>query len=117
MKIKLTVELDLSKNPALNVGNIKQIKGCLQNFGSWLNELHLTYLDKIMDSHGKPHADPAWQKAILDHNEADAAVSKQLFDNYRIEGTTDDGHTFDFTHQEPGYKERMLIDGIETLEY
>lgn len=117
MKIKLTVELDLAENPALNVPSIKELKGGLQNLGSWLNELHLTYLEKITNSMGKPHPDPAWQEAILAHNQADAKVSEQLFNNYRIEGVTDDGHAFDFTHQEPGYKERMLIDGVETQEY
>lgn len=26
---------------------------------------------------------------------------------------TDDGHTFEFTHLEPGYKEQTIVDGVK----
>ena len=46
--------------------------------------------------------------------EYDEKLSKQLFDNYKVEGITEDGHNFIFTHKEPGYKELTLVDGKET---
>lgn len=112
MKVTVSFELDLANAPAFNATTLKELKGCLQNLSDWLHELHCVHLQKITSSMAHPHPEPFFQAAILAHNEADAAVSAQLFDNYRVVGTTDDGHTFDCHHTKP-YTEVNIIDGKE----
>ncbi len=112
MKITLTAEFDVSKNPALNAEDVSQIAGALQNLGSLFHELHLYHLTKISEVMANKHLTDVMREHLLASYNADANVSEQFFDNYRIQGTTDDGHTFDFTHKEPGYEEKMMVDGV-----
>lgn len=35
-------------------------------------------------------------------------LAKQIFNNYKIEGTMNDGTGFIFTHTEPDYKESLI---------
>ena len=108
MKVKVSFELDLSENPSLNIDTLKNLRGCLQNLSAFFHELHCHHLEKICKAHTR---DSETRDILLKIYEADAAVSKQLFDNYTVEGVTDDGHDFVSNHQEPGYKEIMKIDG------
>ena len=117
MKVTVSFELELSENPALNIKSLDDLRGSLQNLGSFFHELHLTNSEKILNTLANPDPEPLMQEALLEANRVDALVSAQLFNNYRVQGKTEDGHVFDFTHQEPGYKEEMIIDGQVTGEY
>ncbi len=114
MKVKVTFELDL-KDTHYNIKKVKLIPICLQNLSSWFNELHLHKLQKrVSELADKVGCKPEVVKALLEHQEQDLKLSEQLFNNYRVEGVTEDGHKFEFTHQDPGYKELTLVDGVPT---
>ena len=118
MKVKVTFELDL-KDTHYNIKKVKLIPVCLMNLGMWLDKLHCHYLEKELDALVRTtKADctynDAMKKAIMENAEVDTALSKQLFNNYKVEGVTEDGHKFEFTHQDPGYKEQTLVDGVPT---
>ena len=118
MKVKIAFELDL-KDTHYNIKKIKLIPICLQNLGQWFYELHLHYLTKrIDDLYRVTKEDSIYdgedRKAIMEDAEQNLKLSEQLFHNYKIEGITDDGHTFQFTHQGPVYKEETLVDGVKT---
>lgn len=117
MKVVVSFELDLSKHPGFNVGSIAQLRGSLQNLSSFFHELHCLCLDKKTGAMANQTLDPKLKEAVLQHYDYDIAISEQLFNNYRVQGTTEDGHKFDSTHQEPGYKETMIIDGVETRDF
>jgi hypothetical protein len=36
-------------------------------------------------------------------------LTEQIFNNWKVEGTMEDGKTFTFTHKEPGYQEEMTF--------
>jgi hypothetical protein len=61
--------------------------------------------------------DEVLRKEMHDKCKMDADLSSQLFNNYTISGVTDDGHSFEHNHQEPGYKEITIIDGKEVDDY
>lgn len=111
MKVTVQFEIDL-KDTAYNIDKVRLIPVCLQNLGSWLNHLHLHYLSERVEHIYR--SSPEMQKAMREHVEQDLKLSEQLFNNYKVSGTTEDGHTFTFTHQDPGYKERTIVDGKET---
>lgn len=117
MKVKVSFELDLSSNPSLNAKKLEHLRGSLQNLSSFFRELHLSNQDKLTDVMFRTDLGDKTKKASIKICKANCATSAQLFNNYKVEGVTDDGHTFVTTHQEPGYRETMLIDGKETAEY
>lgn len=113
MKVTITFELDLT-NTSYNVDEVENIPICLQNLGSWLNKLHLTQLEHKCDTLCIKGLPPGLKEACLRVCDESISLSKQLFNNYKVEGVTEDNHTFVFTHQDPGYKETTLIDGVKT---
>lgn len=117
MKVKITFELDL-KDTHYNIKKVKLIPVCLQNLGMWLDKLNCHYLSNKFDRLVANAAadcvyNDAMKKALLEHDDQDIKLSGQLFNNYKVEGVTDDGHKFKFTHKGPGYKERTFVDGVE----
>lgn len=118
MKIKVTFELDL-KDTHYNIDKVKLIPVCLQNFGQWFYKLHCHYLNEklerlVKNSAGDCIYNDEMKKALVESDNQDLMLSEQLFNNYKVEGITEDGHGFEFTHQDPGYKEKTLVDGVET---
>ncbi len=118
MKVKVTFELDL-KDTHFNINKVKLIPVCLQNLGQWFYELHCYYLshklDRMVSNAAKDCIyNDAMKKALIEAAEQDLVLSEQLFNNYKVEGVTEDGHKFEFSHQDPGYKEKTLVDGVET---
>jgi len=117
MKVKITFELDL-KDTHYNIKKVKLIPVCLMNLGMWFSKLNCHYLsdkcDRIVANSAKdcPYND-VMKKALLEQVDQNITLSGQLFNNYRIEGITEDGYKFEFTHQDPGYKEKTLVDGVE----
>jgi len=107
MKVKITFELDL-KGTHYNIPNKSVLNLYLQNLGSWIHALHLKYLDNRIEAQ-LYKGDPATKKAHIMHAEQDAKLSAQIFNNYTVEGTTENGQHFKFTHQEPGYKEELKV--------
>lgn len=120
MKVNVSFELDLSAHPGINIETLKQLRGGLQNLSSFFHELHLTNLCHLTDAMAKPVTESFSQEfktALIESYQWDCDLSDQLFKNYQVQGVTDDGHSFNSVHQEPGYREKMLIDGIETQEF
>jgi len=118
MKVKITFELDL-KDTHYNVNKVRLIPVCLQNLGQWLYKLHCHYLsDKFERMVKNAAADCVYndemKKALMEHADQDLKLSEQLFNNYKVEGVTEDGHTFEFTHKDPGYNEQTKVDGVPT---
>lgn len=113
MKVKVTFEMDLA-DTHYNIDEVRLIPVCLQNLSSWFNKLHLHYLEESCNSVASEYANEETKKAVCEHVEQDLKLSEQLFNNWKVEGATDDGHKFEFVHQEPGYKEKTLVDGVET---
>jgi hypothetical protein len=85
----------------------------IQNLSSWLLELHQTFLAHQLRAFGIANNESA--KAMQKYYEDRIKLSEQLFNNFKLEGTTEDGHAFVFSHQEPGYQEKTIIDGAETF--
>lgn len=115
MKVTVTIELDLSDTP-LDIRAVSDIRYGLQELSSIFQDLHTAQLTKISNIMCS-HLDPKSQEFAIQQREQIVKITAQLFNNYRVQGTTTDGHTFDFLHQDPGYKERMLIDGLEKQDY
>lgn len=119
MKVKLSIELDLS-GTSYNIKDIPDLNdGVISNISSWLYELNLLYGDKKLKvfttsvPSKTPEEEKLWRDALHKIADDDLKLSSQLFHNFHIEGVTEDGHSFSFTHKEPGYKEQFLIDGID----
>lgn len=108
MKVTITIELDLSNHEGMNIPDVQSIPGSIQNLTSLFHELHIEQLEKKCNAHTVK--DEVMREALIEHCKQDIAVTKQLFNNITISGTTDNGHTFVFNHQEPGYKETTIID-------
>lgn len=56
------------------------------------------------------------KKALISHIEEKEKLLTQLFTDYKVEGETKDGHSFVFTHKEPGYKETMQWDDDDSVK-
>jgi len=108
MKVKISFELDLS-GTHYNILSKKDISICLQNIGSWLHALHTHYLDQRLEIEFS-QADEATKKAMRKHAAQDIKLSEQLFRHYQVEGIAENGQKFTFLHEEPGYKEQIIID-------
>lgn len=118
MKVKITFELDLA-DTSYNIDKVKLIPICLQNLGQWFYKLHCHYLSQKFDdlfriTNKDCTYNDAMKKAIMEHAEENLKLSGQMFNNYQVEGLTEDGHTFKFTHTDPGYNEATLVDGTST---
>lgn len=109
-RVIVSFELDLKDNSSLNISKLEDLRGSLQNLSSLFHELHLHQLQKITDSMCYK-GEEVMKKTLIRCSEEDAAITEQLFHNYTVSGTTDDGHTFETNHKEPGYQETMKIDG------
>lgn len=109
-RVTVSFELDLKDNPSLNISKLEDLRGSLQNLSSLFHELHLHQLQKLTESMCYK-GEEVMKQALISCNEQDLAITEQLFHNYTVSGTTDDGHTFESNHQQPGYKETMKIDG------
>lgn len=109
MKIKATMELDLT-GTSYNIDNLADLNVCLMNIGMFFQKLENTASEDLIESFD-PNLTDAVKKALKEIAEHDIKVAKSIFNDYRLEGTTDDGHTFVFTHKEPGYEEKTIIDG------
>jgi hypothetical protein len=81
--------------------------------GSLFHELHVAQLEKKLKLMGRLPEDEATKEALLEHMDQDIELTEQLFHDWCVSGTTDDGHTVQFQHKEPGYQERLQIDGEE----
>lgn len=101
MKVTVSFELDLSVHPAFNVESVNDLAGSLENLSSFFAELHSSNLEKLTDAMSRKDLAPEMQAALIEQYKYDVAISKQLFDNYRVIGTTEDGHNFDTAHK-PG---------------
>jgi len=113
MKVTISIALDLSDFPAFNMPNEDSIRGALSNLGSLFHELHIAQLEKKCQLMSRLPEDEATREALLEHMNQDIDLTGQLFNDWQVIGTTDDGHTVQFNHKEPGYKERLLVDGEE----
>ena len=60
-------------------------------------------------------AQQAVVKAIREHQEQDLKLSEQLFHNYKVEGITDDGHKFEFTHQDPAIRKKLWLTDLKLI--
>jgi len=108
MEVRISFELNLSNHVGLNISGLSDLRGSLQNISSMIHNLHLSYLDKLR--HAYVVEDLVMREALIKHYEADIGVTEQLFNNYIIEGRTEDGHDFISVH-----KEVMMIDGVELI--
>jgi len=118
MKVRITFELDL-KDTHYNINKVKFIPICLENLVGWFYKLHTHYLNQKFDDLFTTTApdctyNDAMKKAIMDNVEQDLTLSKQLFNNYKIEGVTDDGHTFEVSRNDSGFIEGILVNGVKT---
>jgi hypothetical protein len=114
MKVRISLELDLSSNPSLNIKTKEDLRGSLQNLGIFLGKLHtynLTLVTKTLLDKSEH------REYLIERAQQDSKVSDQIFNNYTVAGTTDDGHNFYFTHKEPGYVEQMVINGHIVKDY
>lgn len=117
MKVTVSFELDLTNNDSLNIRTIEDLRGSLQNLSSFIHNLHLDNLSRTMNAMANRKDDPVTREWTIKAYTQDQEVSEGIFNNYRVEGVTEDGHKFVSTHQEPGYKETMTIDGKEVSDY
>jgi hypothetical protein len=117
MKVKVSFELDLTNNDSLNVRTVEDLRGSLQNLSSYIYNLHLDNLQRTLKAMADKNANPIVKEAMIKAYTQDQEVSEGLFNNYTVEGTTEDGHKFESNHQEPGYKETMIIDGVIETNY
>lgn len=108
MKVKIQFEIDLSETQ-YNIGNEKELSESLQELGCWLHELHLHNLTSRIDSTFRNKDNKIMLEAADRHYKENIRLSEQIFNNYKVEGTMEDGKSFVFTHKEPGYKESIII--------
>lgn len=111
MKVVITFELDLADTP-YNISNPSLIPVCLQNLGSWVGGLHRHYLERRLSSIENV-TNAATRQALLKAQAHDAELASQIFNNYRVSGVTENGSTFEFTHTEPGYREKLTVNGAD----
>ena len=106
MKVKISFDLDLI-GTGYNAEKVDDLFLTFQNLGMFLSDLEKNNLFKKIQYMKEPKED----KMMRDMYEQNVKVAAQIFNNLTIEGTTDDGHSFSFNHQEPGYKEIIIVDG------
>lgn len=108
MKVRISFSLNLT-GTSYNAKNGEDLSRTLQNLGLWLSRLHLYNLSYKVESICDRTNDPLTKQYIRERNEENIHLSEQLFHDYKVEGSLDNGDTFTFTHSEPGYKENLTI--------
>ena len=114
MNLKISFELDVHDLPTYSVPYREAIPSTLQNLGTWLGGLQGLSLQRILRVTADSQLDKLTRQLLIDAHEQDVTLAKRIFDNYSVEGTTQDGHHFCFNHREPGYEEYLLIEPVTT---
>lgn len=109
MKFRVTFEVDASDTSYSIKDKDDEVPTVLCNLSAWLNTMTGHFLEQKCDAMIRHKASPEMLKEIIRHLDEDIALAKQLFNNYKVEGTMEDGNKFTFTHTEPGYKEEMTF--------
>lgn len=107
MKFRVTFEVDASGTSYSIKNKNDEVAAVVQNLSSWLNTMHGHFLEQKFDAMVRYKDNPVMLKAVLEHIDDDIKLAKQLFDNFKVEATMENGKTFTFTHKEPGYQETM----------
>ncbi len=112
MKVKIEFELDLS-GTAYNIEDKKDLPECMANLSCWLGEVLRTsreqHVEFLFRAAQEAYSDEM-KKSCLKIYADDIKIGTQIFDNYKVTGTMEDGKLFEFTHKEPGYVESLAIE-------
>lgn len=106
-KLQVTFELDTTGTSFAIKHKGDEVTAVLQNLSSMLQTLKCHFLERNLDTLTDKTLTPEMRDALLEHYEEEIKLADQIFNNYRVVGTMEDGKEFVFTHQEPGYRETM----------
>jgi hypothetical protein len=110
-KIRVSFELDLTNFNGFRPDDKEDLSGSIQNLGSFFANLKGYYLDQSFLWASKREEETEYSPSseqMVTHYREQADLAEQIFDNYKLEGTLQDGTEFVFTHKEPGYHEELL---------
>lgn len=108
-KVKISMEFDLKGSFSIPTEN--EAEAVLMNIGMFFSSFKTQLLKEqmifIIEESDLKEDYPEVYNAMERVYEEKIAICDQIFNNWRVEGETDNGKKFIFTHQEPGYKETM----------
>ena len=109
MKIKIEMEIDVNDLDKFQAKKESHIPYCIDRISYLLQQTENTIIRQITNLTSTPEL-PGIDK-MIESKEKEAIFAKRFFQNLTISGTTGDGKTYYFNHQDAGYKETFLIDG------
>ena len=108
MKLKICFEVDAS-GTSYNIKNKNdEVTLVIQNLTFLLQKLQSDVPMRKIEILSSDH-DDKMKKALMKHCDEDGKILSQMFDNFTVEGTMEDGKKFTFTHIEPGYEESLVF--------
>ncbi len=102
--IRISFDLDLTDFPAVRPDTREDIHASLQNLGAWLHNLSTYYATDAFSWSAKQSE---MSEEMYQHLIQQSKLARQIFNNYKVEGTMADGTRFVHTHTEPDYKESL----------
>lgn len=108
MKIRISYDLTLDET-SYNIETVQDIVFTLGNIGNLLGGFKSKRMEDKMDIY-------SWEDNLrepaLKCCDEDIQILGTMFDNFAVQGETEDGHFFEFLHKKP-YIEEMIIDGVK----
>ena len=107
MKFRISFDIDAT-GTSFSIKDRNGVNVVLQNLSSLVYELHKKVLSDRVNSFSYPCSEDMKIAMRNNYNEK-LKLTEQIFNNWKVEGTMEDGKTFTFTHKEPGYQEEMTF--------
>jgi hypothetical protein len=108
-KLKISFEVDTTGTSYDIENKYDEVGAVLENIGFLLQRLQQEIpLRKMRLLSSKLKMSDTIEKSLEEAIEDDEKIVKQIFHNYQIDGVTNKGEKFTFTHIEPGYKETLI---------
>lgn len=108
MKFKISFELDASGTSYSIKNKNDEVPLVLQNLALLFQELQTNPIKDKLDILASDR-EQGLKDALIEHKDEEIKIFSKLFDNWKVEGTMEDGKSFVFAHADPGYKEKLTF--------
>ena len=94
MKIHISFEVDVTNEPAYNVGCLSELNLARHNWIEFIAGLKCAALELKSDTIANQKLDDLTRKALLSNYDSDIRVANQMLQSMKLVGITDNGVPF-----------------------
>jgi hypothetical protein len=99
MKFRITFEVDAAGTSYSLKNKNDEVSAVVENLNHWIATLEKHFLAQKVETMFDHKDDPKRLKAMLKNIDDDLKLAKQIFNNFSIKGTMENGEKFTFSSQ------------------